>query len=194
MPIFSGDKMIITSGVYAGIPITAPKGTLTRPTLGKIRQAVFNMIRTYIDGVIVFDFFSGSGAFGFEALSNGAAKAYFVDKLHGDIIDKNAGKLKIGKQSYGFIKGDFLDAAETFKNMKLKAGIIFADPPYNKGFINVLLQNILQNDILEDDGLIVVELHLDEKKQIENSLHKWSVIKEKKYGDTFVLCLKKAEG
>lgn len=185
--------MIITSGIYRGIPISAPKGDQTRPTLAKTRQAIFNMIRTYIEGTVVFDFFSGTGALGFEALSNGASKAYFVDKLHGDIIDKNASKLKVEKKSYGFIKGDFKDAAETFKNMKIKAGLVFADPPYNKGYVKILLQSLLDNDILINDALVVVELHLKEKIENEGSLQRWEVLKEKKYGDTFVWCLKKAE-
>lgn len=185
--------MIITSGIYQGIPISAPKGTQTRPTLAKIRQAIFNMIRPYIDGQIVFDFFSGTGALGFEALSNGASKTYFIDILHGDIIDKNAQKLKVGREKYGFIRSDFKDAADTFKNMKIKAGLVFADPPYNKGYIKTLLQSLLDNDILETDGLVVIELHLGEKKEIEGYLRQWSVLKEKKYGDTFVLCLKKTE-
>ena len=185
--------MIITSGKYRGIPISAPKGDTTRPTLAKTRQAIFNMIRPYIADQLVMDFFSGTGALGFEALSNGAAKVYFVDRLHGDILGKNAEKLKVEKGSYAFIRGDFKDACETFKNMKLKAGLIFADPPYNKGYIKILLQSILVNDILEDDGLAVLELHLDEKRSIEGGLEQWDIIKEKKYGDTFVLCLKKKE-
>lgn len=185
--------MIITSGIYRGIPLSAPKGDQTRPTLAKTRQAIFNMIRPYIDGQIVFDFFSGTGALGFEALSNGAAKAYFVDKLHGDILEKNAAKLRVEKHAYGFIKGDFKDAAETFKNMKLKAGLVFADPPYNKGYVKILLQTLLDNDILNDDALVVVELHLDEKAENEGELQQWKILKEKKYGDTFVWCLKKAE-
>jgi len=185
--------MIITSGIYRGIPISAPKGTQTRPTLAKIRQAIFNMIRPCVESRVVFDFFSGTGALGFEALSNGASKVYFVDKLHGDILEKNAEKLKVDRRSYVFIKGDFTLAAEKLKNMKLKAGLIFADPPYNKGYINMLLQSLLYNDILSDDGLVVIELHLDEKKEMETKLQCWTIIREKKYGDTFILCLKKAE-
>ncbi|MEI7542807.1 MAG: 16S rRNA (guanine(966)-N(2))-methyltransferase RsmD [bacterium] len=185
--------MIITSGIYRGIPISAPKGTQTRPTLAKTRQAIFNMIRSYIDGQVVFDFFSGTGALGFEALSNGALKSYFIDQLHGDIIEKNAQKLKVDKTSYAFIKKDFIDAAFTLKCMKQKAGLVFADPPYNKGYIYKLLQALISNNILEPNALVVIELHFDEKKETESKLQNWSIVKEKQYGDTFVLCLKQAE-
>ena len=78
-------------------------------------------------------------------------------------------------------------------SVKLKAGLVFADPPYNKGYVKILLQTLLDNDILDDDALVVVELHLDEKIENEGALDRWQVLKEKKYGDTFVWCLQKAE-
>ena len=61
--------MRITSGFYSGITIKTPKGLEVRPTLSKIRQAVFNMLRPRLNGAVFFDFFSGSGAFGIEAVS-----------------------------------------------------------------------------------------------------------------------------
>ena len=66
----------------------APGGREVRPTSGKTRQAVFNMIRGIVQDADVIDFFAGSGALGIEALSNGAAKALFVDDKTCPIIKK----------------------------------------------------------------------------------------------------------
>jgi 16S rRNA (guanine(966)-N(2))-methyltransferase RsmD len=185
--------MIISSGIYRGIPLISPKGSDTRPTLAKTRQAIFNMIRPYLAGETIIDFFSGTGAFGFEALSNGASKSYFVDLAQGDIIEKNAAKLKVARNAYSFIKGDFSDGAAALKRMKIKSGVIFADPPYNKGYVKMVLQSVAHNDILKNDGLVVMELHYKEKESLDNNLSGWTVIKEKKYGETYVWCLQKAE-
>jgi 16S rRNA (guanine966-N2)-methyltransferase len=186
--------MIITSGIYRGIPITAPKNMKTRPTLGKTRQAIFNMLRPYLDGETVLDFFSGTGAFGFEALSNGASKAYLIDNATRAFMEKNAEKLKVPRENYSIIACDFRKAAEFLAKNGIRAGIAFADPPYNLGFVKILLQTFAINDILNKDAIVVLEVHLDEREEISGSLAGWSVLKDKQYGDTCVLCLKKEEG
>jgi 16S rRNA (guanine(966)-N(2))-methyltransferase RsmD len=185
--------MIITSGIYRGIPLSAPKSMKTRPTLGKTRQAIFNMIRPYLDGAVVMDFFSGTGAMGFEALSNGAAKAYLIDSDTAPVIRKNAEKLKVNSASYAIMAMDFRKAAQAAAGKGIKAAIIFADPPYNNGFIKMLLQMIKISDILNKDGLVVLELHGDERETLKEEMKLWNILKDKQYGDTYVVCLKKAE-
>ncbi|MCE5300413.1 MAG: RsmD family RNA methyltransferase [Spirochaetia bacterium] len=181
--------MKITSGIYRGIILNSPKDKVVRPTLAKTRQAVFNMLRPFINGAVVADFFAGTGAYGFEALSNGAAKAVFVDASNGELIRQNASKLKLPSGRWEHIKMDFRQASGKLKG--LKAGILIADPPYNRGFINTVLKLARINDILDRDGIAVMEMHRDERKDpaLAAELVYWNVLKWKNYGETVVLAL-----
>ncbi|MGN0962792.1 MAG: RsmD family RNA methyltransferase, partial [Clostridia bacterium] len=70
--------MRIIGGTDRGRKLNAPEGMHTRPTLDKVRGAIFNVLFD-VSGLEVLDMFSGSGAMGFEALSRGAAKAVMID-------------------------------------------------------------------------------------------------------------------
>lgn len=164
-----------------------------RPTLSKTRQAIFNILRPCIGGETVVDIFSGTGAIGFEALSNGASFAYFIDIANGDYIARNAEKLRLDGSSYRYIKGDYAKGLGILSNQGIKAGIIFADPPYNRGFIGSLLRSKAMGDILSDGGFFVAEIHDQEKNEVSGGLHGWKIVKEKDYGGTWVVLFTKQE-
>lgn len=114
--------MKITSGEFAGIPLFTPKNYDIRPTLTKTRQSVFNMLRQNIPGSVCADLFCGTGAFGFEALSNGAAKTVFVDKTNRALIMRNAGKLKLGNDRFEVMTCDYKKGIELLAERGFKAG------------------------------------------------------------------------
>jgi 16S rRNA (guanine966-N2)-methyltransferase len=72
--------MRITGGLARGIPLTLPKGDAVRPATDAMRQAVFSSIASRVPGARFLDLFAGSGAYGLEALSRGAAGGFFVEK------------------------------------------------------------------------------------------------------------------
>src|SRR3546814_2036822 len=75
--------MRIIAGQWRGRPLVAPKGDATRPTADRTRETLFSMLLSRIgsfEGLSVGDFFAGSGALGYEALSRGAASCVFVEK------------------------------------------------------------------------------------------------------------------
>lgn len=72
--------MRISGGVARGIPLVTPKGDLTRPATDGMRQAVFSSLGERVNGARFLDLFAGSGAYGLEALSRGAAGGVFVEK------------------------------------------------------------------------------------------------------------------
>src|SRR5581483_3845711 len=81
--------MRIVAGTWRGRTLIAPPGTSTRPTADRVRQALFDMLlhapwggRDTIEGATVLDVFAGTGAFGLEALSRGAAHASFIEHDH----------------------------------------------------------------------------------------------------------------
>ena len=72
--------MRIIGGRARGTKLYTLEGTLTRPTLDRVKESIFNIIQNEIPGSIFLDLFSGSGAIGLEAVSRGAQKAILCDK------------------------------------------------------------------------------------------------------------------
>lgn len=72
--------MRITGGEARGITLQVPKGDAVRPATDGMRQAVFSSLAARVPGAWFLDLFAGSGAYGLEALSRGAAGGYFVEK------------------------------------------------------------------------------------------------------------------
>lgn len=72
--------MRITGGLARGIPLTLPKGDAVRPATDALRQAVFSSLAARVAGARFWDLFAGSGAYGLEALSRGAAGGLLVEK------------------------------------------------------------------------------------------------------------------
>ena len=70
----------IIAGKYRHLKIEAPDTDNTRPTTDRVREALMSALGYKVEGAVVLDLFSGSGALGLESLSRGASKVYFVDK------------------------------------------------------------------------------------------------------------------
>ncbi len=132
--------MRIISGQWRGRPLTAPKGDATRPTADRTREALFSMLTSRLgsfEGLAVGDFFAGSGALGFEALSRGAASCLFVeqDKPALDAIRANGDRLGIRPD---IRPSSVLSLGSAAKPLDL----IFMDPPYGTGAGQVALDKL----------------------------------------------------
>jgi 16S rRNA (guanine966-N2)-methyltransferase len=129
--------MRIVAGKFRGASIEAPKGSATRPTTDKVRQALFNVLehgapRFEFEGARVLDLFAGSGALGLEALSRGARFALFVedDSAARAAIRRNVETLGLtGVTKIWRRDATRLGEAGTLQPFDL----IFCDPPYGKG-------------------------------------------------------------
>jgi len=113
----------VISGKVRGLKLKSPEGEETRPTLDRVKEAVFSMLLPYLSDATVLDLFAGSGALGIEALSRGSKKAFFVDRS-----DKAIDCIKRNVADAGFENDAFVlkDNAETFlKNTKTKFDIVF---------------------------------------------------------------------
>ncbi len=73
--------MRVISGKSRGKKLIALEGDNTRPTLDRVKEALFNKIQNNIQDAVVLDLFAGTGALGIEALSRGAKEAIFCDKV-----------------------------------------------------------------------------------------------------------------
>lgn len=143
--------------------LKTPKGMNTRPTVDRVKESVFNIINPYIPGSRVLDLFSGTGALGIEALSRGAVSAVFIesDRSCCGIIRDNLAHTRFTDKAEVYCRKVSTALLDLGRNGK-KFDIIFMDPPYLKNFIQETLQHMAENDIINKDGILVVEHHRDE--------------------------------
>lgn len=179
--------MRVISGLYKGRNLKGFDIDGTRPTMDRVKESIFSSIQNYLDEAICLDLFSGSGNLGIEALSNGADTCYFVDinKKAINTIKENIDSLNI--TNHVVMNSDYKDALEHFKNNNIKFDLVFLDPPYKLNVIDNIINYILDNNLLNEKGLIICEFDSDIKKEYDEL----KVIKEKKYGSKYVVIFKK---
>ena len=179
--------MRVISGSARGLKLESPDGDKTRPTLDRVKEALFSMLFPYLNGAEVLDLFAGTGALGIEALSRGADKSCFVDNSKDAIrvINSNVSAARFVDSST-VLK---TDAIEFLKNCDQKFDIIFLDPPYANGLYEASVNLISENKILKKDGLIVIEQDLD-APSMNTFGDAFAVFKEKKYGRVGITVLK----
>lgn len=177
--------MKVISGKYKGRKIEGFDIEGTRPTMDRVKESLFATIQNYVKESVVLDLFSGSGNLGIEALSEGASYAYLVDKNIKCIKTINKNINNIGIENVKVLNVDYKLA---LKQINKKLDLIFLDPPYKTSLIEDSLKLIDEYDLLSDDGLIVCES--DDVDKIIYS-NKYESIKEKRYGDKYIVLLKK---
>lgn len=179
----------ITGGSLKGRLIRAPSHTHTRPTQARTRQSLFNSIQADVPEARVLDLFAGSGGLGFEALSRGAREAVFVEKDKGTcrLIQKNAEELGVTQQVR------VLQASLEENKVRWSSygafDLILADPPYGSGWETQLLPWLARHELVVAEGLIIIEWAPREAKvseipSYEDAKIRFSLLKEKTYGDT----------
>lgn len=178
--------MRIIGGKYRGRKIEFPKDGGTRPTKDRIRESVFNLVMGTIPGSCVLDLFSGSGAYGLEAISRGAEKIVFVDNSPESIkiIKNNVEDLKIDQKSVEVILGDSIKTIEQLSKSGEKFDIIISDPPYGRGMTRNILLAISKYAILSQSGNIIMEYNTEE--QVPDSVGDICLLKKKVYKDISV--------
>jgi len=167
--------MRIIGGRVGGRTLKTPKGSGTRPTSDKVREAIFNILVARGDPPPrVLDLYAGSGALGLEAVSRGAHSAVFVeaDRDACDLIRANADALGLAAEvkHSPTVRWLVKEAGGTF-------GWIFADPPYDShatGELEKALELVAKKRLLDGDGLLVAE-------------HEWRNAPDDRYGPLALL-------
>lgn len=184
--------MRVVSGIAGGIPLVAPKTDL-RPTMDRVKGAIFDSFGESIVGARVLDLFSGSGGLGIEALSRGAASATLVEKdtLAVKAIHSNLTKTRL--QGAVVLNLDIF----SYLHKLTTPGVfdfILADPPYAKkkgerDFGVELLSDLALANALAPEGLFILE------KLPGSPLPKgtgWELLRERRYGATAVAYFRRA--
>ena len=125
--------MRISGGGARGITLVTPKGEATRPAMDGMRQAVFSSLGEFVVGARFLDLFAGSGAYGLEALSRGAAAGVFVEQNHKAALCVRKNIDAVCK-SLGRDTRDLAVLQADARTVPLGAGgvpdVVFIDPPY----------------------------------------------------------------
>lgn len=180
--------MKIIGGSAKGTLLLAPSGRNTRPTLGRVRESVFNVLANV--GLLetrVLDIFAGTGAMGLEALSRGASEAVFIDKATGSLIRDNASRCHVDSR-VRVLKGEVSSALRSLQGQKFD--YIFMDPPYRKGYINEVLQQVFDCGLPADDAVIIAEHSVSEPPDLSLFQDTCELWKEKKAGAIVVSYLR----
>ena len=153
--------MRIISGKARGTKLFTLDGENTRPTLDRIKESLFSIIMNKIQDSEVLDLFSGSGALGIESLSRGAKSAILCDNSREaiNVINKNLEKTKL-KENAKVINEDYKKCLNKLEGQKFD--LIFLDPPYKSEYIELSLKQIIELDLLKEDGLIIAETDREE--------------------------------
>ncbi len=149
--------MRVISGKYKGRRLLAPENYDIRPTTDKVKESMFSTVQQEVDGGVVLDLFSGTGALGIEALSRGAKKVYFCDcnPKSLDLLVKNLSFCD--KKEYELYKGDFTDCLRLLSSRGVRFDAIFCDPPYASGLTVKAMERIEKGDLLKEGGVLISE-------------------------------------
>ena len=183
--------MRIISGLNKGKRLIMPKDKTTRPLKDMAKESVFNIlthakyVNFHLKDSKVLDLFSGIGSFGLECISRGSKFVFFLENYPPvlEILKKNISNLKYDRKSKVIDIDAFNINNNTFKENQ-KFQIIFCDPPYKEKKIELLIKNIIEMNILEKNGIIIIHR---KKGDLDTYPNKFKVIDTKSYGlSTFV--------
>lgn len=152
--------MRIVAGEFRGRALLTPQSDRIRPTADRVRQTIFDVLAHSfgdpVTGARVLDLFAGTGAFGLEAISRGAATALFVDD---------------GAEARGLIRGNvealgLTGRTRIFRRDATRLGdvgtvgafsLVFADPPYGLGLGEKALASAAAGGWLGPEATVVLE-------------------------------------
>lgn len=177
--------MRIIAGTAKGRKLTSPKGFKVRPTSSRVKEALFNILKTRVEGSKALDLFAGAGTLGIEALSRGARGVTFVDNKEASVraIEKNLKNTDFAQKAT-VLKKPVMEAITKLKAKNRKYNLIFIDPPYKISLINLtaILGMVVDNQLLEPEGVIVLE---HSRRVSVNETPKGLKLKlSRNYGDT----------
>ncbi len=177
--------MRITGGELRGKRLASFKGLRIRPTSDKVREAVFNLLGQDMEGLRVLDLFAGTGALGIDALSRGARTAVFVDNSNEALllIRKNLSSCSYERRSR-VLRRDLAKGLPGERELREKADLVFADPPYGKRYLLPLLQRLSSWEFLSSVARIVLQSERDE--DLPDRAGDLKTMKNRVYGQTRV--------
>ncbi|WP_299976334.1 16S rRNA (guanine(966)-N(2))-methyltransferase RsmD [Desulfobacula sp.] len=179
--------MRVISGSCRGRKLVRIQGHQIRPTSDRSREAIFSIIGQKVRKANVLDLFAGTGALGIEALSRGARHTTFID-LACNIIHQNLELCRFEKKAT-VISCDIVKAPIPESLNGQRFDLVFIDPPYRKGYIEVTLEKESFTDLLDENSIIIAEQSFTESLQL--GLSTLDIYRQKKYSKTIISFINK---
>ncbi|QJC27223.1 ribosomal RNA small subunit methyltransferase D [Anaplasma platys] len=177
----------ITSGDFRGRRIFTGNALKARPAMAVIREAIFNILRSYIsmEGLNVCDLFCGSGSLSFESLSRGAAYASMVDvhAPHLKLVKRTAASLGVEQRLVTICRD-----VQCLGKAERRHDLSFVDPPYDSPFlVEISLRALLEGGWCSEGSIVVLRVRGGEKFTIPE---RYELIDHRVYHGAEVLFLR----
>lgn len=181
------NNMRVIAGKYKNHRIEAPIGLETRPTMDRVKEAMFSILSHELIGAHCLDLFAGSGALGIEAFSRGAEYVLCNDisRVATQKIQQNLSHLKINS-GIDIWTLPYEKALKRLIETQLTFDLILLDPPYKMEGISALISLIIENGLLRPRGSILLESSMPTVIDSIDDFH----VKEYHYGDKKLTWLK----
>jgi 16S rRNA (guanine966-N2)-methyltransferase len=182
--------MRITGGSARGRVLAGPSGRdhFLRPTTDRVREAVFAILGRQVAGARVADLYCGTGAYGLESLSRGAAGVVFVDRSTRamELLAKNCRKIFPEADIHAFLLDlSKLSAIKRLQHRLAKQDqfeLIFLDPPYKKKLAQPTLKMIDSSDLAAPGATVIVEEH--KSVAMPEGLTRMHLTDQRQYGES----------
>ena len=186
--------MRVISGLARGTKLNSIESEETRPTLDRVKESLFNIIKNKIENATVLDLFAGSGAIGIETLSRHAKIAYFCENNKNAInmIYKNLQKSNLENKAV-VIHKDYKKCLQKLSDENIKFDLIYIDPPYKLDIAVDSIKKILDLNLLLMEGIIIIETDDKDRELLALKKLKIDVYDIRKYGRVSLLFLKRKE-
>ena len=180
--------MRISSGELKGRRVSSraafakrPGGHELRPTSAKVREALFDIMRSDVEGSSFLDLYAGTGAVGIEALSRGASEVTFVEENRVRCRSIGEAVARFGLGGRGVV--ECRRAQDFLRRSGASYDIIFADPPYASDELMNILPLVAEFDLLKPGGCLVIEHPSRLAPGGDGTLQ---CVKRYRYGDTML--------
>jgi len=184
--------MRVIAGNWKGKILNSPKTERTRPTLDRVKEALFSMLTPCLQNAVILDLFSGTGNLGIEALSRGAKFVYFNDVNHDAIkvIYSNV-QLTNYENCAKITKKDYEKCLKSLNEENVSFDIIFLDPPYEAKVEEKCLGIIAKSNFIHEETRIILES--DKEKKFNENIEGLQLVDKRTYGRVMLRTYKKEE-
>lgn len=184
--------MRVIAGKWKSKILNSPKTSKTRPTLDRVKEALFSMLMPYIQDAVVLDLFSGTGNLGIEALSRGAKFVYFND-INNDAVKTIYSNVQLTnyESCAKITKKDYEKFLKSFNEQNIQFDIIFLDPPYEAKVEEKCLGVLAKSNLIHKDTIIVLES--DKEKVFNESIDGLCLVDKRTYGRVMLRTYKREE-
>ena len=146
--------MRVIAGSARGTKLTTlPGEEITRPTIDRVKEAMFSAVQFQLPGANVLDLFAGSGQLGIEALSRGAARCVFLDSDRSavNIVMRNCKACGVFDRS----RVDLGEAARYLSVCREQFDLVLLDPPFRRGMLEAILPAV--DKVTAPGGIVLCE-------------------------------------